>query len=322
MKKIVLIVSFVALLIADSRLEKLIVAGPAANVSHPLIVMIENGALDSVAKKVEFVLWKNPDELRALVATKSVDFVAVPSNVGAMLYNRGVDVQLVGVSIWGILEIVSRDASIKSVTDLKGKELVVPFKNDMPDLLLNALISRAGIAKNEITLKYLPTPIDAMQHLITRRADHVLLAEPATSMALRKTKSFPVSVIAPELHRAFGVENEWGKVFGVEAKIPQAGIAVVGDKDKALISHFWSEYTKAVKWYDENRELAGAMVAKKIPQLTSEAVADSVAHIKLQAVNAQDAKPALISLYNVLMSGDIKSVGGKLPADQFYFVGE
>ena len=36
------------------------------------------------------------------------------------------------------------------------------------------------------------TPIDAMQMLILRRADHALLAEPAISIALRKTGSFPV----------------------------------------------------------------------------------------------------------------------------------
>jgi len=67
-----------------------------------------------------------------------------------------------------------------------------------------------------------------MQLLITRRVNHALLAEPAVSMALRKTQSFPVSIIAPELHRSVDLQQEWGRLMASEARIPQAGIAALG----------------------------------------------------------------------------------------------
>lgn len=126
--KIVLIFIFVSVsLFAAPKMEKLIIAGPVATVSHPFFYMIENGALDDVAKKVEFRLWQNPDELRAILLKNEAHFVAIPTNVAANLHNRGVDLQLINVPVWGILDIITRNKDIKHIEDLKGKEIVVPF---------------------------------------------------------------------------------------------------------------------------------------------------------------------------------------------------
>ncbi|MFA7070675.1 MAG: ABC transporter substrate-binding protein, partial [Sulfurimonas sp.] len=230
MRKILFIFLTLALSLSGTqKLEKIVIAGPVATVSHPFFKMIEDKALSDVAEKVEFVLWKNPDELRAILLNNGASFVAIPTNVAANLYNKNIDIRLLNVPVWGILEILSRDKNAKSIDDFKGKEIVVPFRSDMPDILLQALIKKAGYdVKKDFKLNYVATPPDAMQMMIMRRADNVLLAEPATSMAMRKTGSFPVSLIAPEIFRSIKLEDEWGRVVGGEAKIPTAGVAVVG----------------------------------------------------------------------------------------------
>jgi NitT/TauT family transport system substrate-binding protein len=120
---------------SNGKLEKIIISGPMANVSHPIFRMMETGALDDIANNVVFKLWKNPDQLKAMIINKEVDFVAVPTNVAAILYNKKQPVKLLNVSVWGILEILSRDSSIKTLEDLKGKELVLPWRGDMPDIV-------------------------------------------------------------------------------------------------------------------------------------------------------------------------------------------
>ena len=60
----------------------------------------------------------------------------------------------------------------------------------------------------DVKLRYVATPMEAMQLLLMRRADNALLAEPAVSMGLRKSGSFPVSIIAPELHRGIDIQAE------------------------------------------------------------------------------------------------------------------
>jgi len=89
MKKLLLLLTLLLTLTqATEKMDKIIIAGPPANVSHPVFKMIEDGVLSEYADKVEFVMWKNPDQLRAMIINKEVDFVAVPTNVASILYNK------------------------------------------------------------------------------------------------------------------------------------------------------------------------------------------------------------------------------------------
>jgi len=303
-------------------IEKLVLSGPMASVSHPLIHMIETGALDDVAKKVEFKLWKSPDELRAYTLRGGANFIAVPTNVAANLYNKGVELKLLNVSVWGILNMLTRDKSKKTLKDFVGCEIAMPFRADMPDIVFEEIVKKQGLdPKKDFKLRYLSSPIDAMQMLILRRVDHALLAEPATSIALRKTGSYPLKLVAPDLYRGPDLQKEWGETFKVESKIPEVGIAVVGDmiKNKHLIQRFNEEYAKSLAWYKANPKEAGEMVVKVIPMLTAEGVADSIAYTQLDVVPAKEAQKALEFFYDILKSNNPKTIGGKLPDEGFYY---
>ncbi len=307
---------------ADEKVKKLVIAGPFATVSHPVLHMIKSGALKDVADEVEFRLWKNPDELRAMMIKGDVDFMALPTNTAAILYNKGVDLKLIDVSIWGILGMISRDKELKTLADYKGKEIVIPFRADMPDIVFKQLLKRQGLdPKKDFKLTYVASPIDAMQMLILRRADHVLLAEPAISIALRKTKSFPVSVIAPDLYRSTDLQEEWARVFKTNARIPEAGMAVTGQmmKNPKVIARFLEEYRKSLVWYKAYPEEAGKLVVQTLPMLEAEGVTDSITHVNIDSVTAVDARTELEFFFDVLKEDDPKSIGGKLPNDGFYY---
>ena len=136
LKNIVIIVSLILSLNAAEfqKQEKLILSGPMASVSHPLLHMIETNALSDIADKVEFIMWKNPDELRALTLRGRADYIAVPTNVAANLYNKGVDIKLLNVSVWGILGMITRDKEKKTLADFKGCDIAMP-----PDLTLQSI---------------------------------------------------------------------------------------------------------------------------------------------------------------------------------------
>jgi NitT/TauT family transport system substrate-binding protein len=308
-------------LFAADKLDKIVIAGPFASVSHPVLEMIERGALSDVASKVEFVLWKNPDELRAMILNQSVDFVAIPTNTAAILHNKGVDIELLNVSVWGILGMISRDNSLKSLQEYKGKTIALPFRADMPDLMFIRLLKEQGLdPKKDFKLHYVASPIDAMQMLIMRRVDHALLAEPAISMALRKTKSFPLSVIAPELYRSVDLQQEWAKVFSTSADVPQAGMAAIGEirKNSHAVKRFLEEYEKSLLVYKNNPKESAKIVVKTLDMLQEEALVDSVGHVNLQSVRALHAKEKLEFFYQILLEEEPKSIGGKLPDASFY----
>ena len=140
---------------AAERLPKLVLSGPPAAVSTPLIHMIDSGALKDIADTVEFQTWKDPDQLRVLALGGKADFIAMPSNVAANLYNRGVSLKLLNVSTWGVLWMVSRDKEAKSLADFKGKEIAMPFRADMPDIVFALLAEKQGLnVKQDFKLRY------------------------------------------------------------------------------------------------------------------------------------------------------------------------
>ncbi|WP_273063910.1 ABC transporter substrate-binding protein [Wolinella succinogenes] len=304
---------------AQERLEKLILSGPVASVSHPFLKMIEEGALEDVASKVEFRLWNNPDELRALVLQKEIDFIALPTNVAAILHHKNQEIELLNVSVWGILEIVSRDPSIRHLEDLKGKEILVPFRADMPDIILQALLQKAGLnPQKDVKLRYVSSPPDALQMLLLRRGDHVLLAEPATSMAMRKTGSFPLKLVAPELYRAINLQEEWGRLFHGEPLIPQAGIAAKKSLSPHLKKRVMEEYEKALEWYQSHPKEAGELIAQKITFFTPQAISDSIPHIRFRSTPIHEARESLERFFAILEEFDARLIGSKRPDDSFY----
>lgn len=305
----------------DERLPRLVLAGPFASVSNPLIRMVESEALADVAREVEFRVWKSPDQMRALSLRGDVDFIATPTNVAANLYNRGAEIRLLNVSVWGLLWMVSRDPTLQRISDFKGKEIAMPFRGDMPHILFNELAQVSGLnSEQDFTLRYVASPLDAMQLLILRQVDHALLAEPAVSMALIKTKSFPISVVAPDLYRSVDLQKEWGRLFGRQARIPQAGMALLNtDLDGPVVDRFVEEYAKAAKWCRENPEQAGELVAQEIEMLTPEAVVSAMSVSPIEAVEASVARPELEELFQVLLEQSPGLIGGKLPDDEFYY---
>lgn len=301
--------------------QRLLLAGPLSAVSNPLIHMVESGALADLAERVEFVSWRDPDQLRLMALNGQADVLAMPVNVAANLYNRGAPVALLNVSTWGLLWMVSREPGLTRIEDFRGKEIAMPFRGDMPDVLFGLLAERAGLnPRQDLTLRYVANPMDALQLLLMRRVDHALLAEPAVSMALRKSGSFPLSLVAPELYRSLDIQQAWGLSFQRAPRIAQAGIALVGAarEDAVLAARVASAYADSLAWCQANAETCGQLVVKHLPALLPEAVSDAMAVSQMQAMAAPDARPEVEFLFEQLQARNPALIGGKLPDDGFY----
>ncbi len=303
-------------------LDKLTISGPMAVVTYPLLAMVENGKFAQIAKEVEVKIWQNPDQLRALIVGNTADLIAVPTNVAAMFYNKGIDVKLLNVSVWGILHMVSREKHLKTLADFKGKEIAMPFKGDMPDIVFSELARQQGLdPKKDFMIRYVSNPMDAVQLLVLRRVDHALLAEPAVSMVLYKTKNHTLlKLIAPDLYRSVDLQQEWGKLFTTAPEIPQAGIAALPSlRDKPeLLTIFQEEYRQAITWCKEHPAETGKIVVKYIKGLKPVPVANAVGNTLLKFKTTAQSKQELEHFFSVLAASNPKKIGGKLPDDSFY----
>jgi NitT/TauT family transport system substrate-binding protein len=311
-----LFLSFSVDAFAKDKLDKLVLAGPIAPVTYPLIYMVEKNRLQDVAEITELKIWNDPGQLRAMIAGRQADFLAVPTNVAANFYNRGVDLKLINVSIWGILWVVSRDANISNLLDIKGQEVVMPFKGDMPDLVFRNLALKQGLDPDrDFKIRYVDTPMDAAQQLIMKRADHAVLTEPLVSTVLLKSKESGAG-----LHRSINLQKVWGDAYKTKAKIPQAGIAVMANikSNPKILEIFQREYAAAIQWIRLHPEEMGKLVQKYIRGLKPEPVVEALRHVPLKFVTAQEARTSLERFFGALKEGNPASIGGKLPEGNFY----
>ena len=298
--------------------QTLTLAGPAAVVSYPLMVMVEQQKFAASSVEFSFVRWKNPDQLRAMVIGKQVDFAAMPSNLAAIFYNKGHHLTLMNISIWNIMDIVSRGKPISSLDDLIGQEIVVPFKNDMPNIVLQQLLTALLADKaKQIKIRTSHNLADAAQLLLAGKVKHALLIEPLSSIVLYQNAKNGKATLT----RAINISEQWQKTFPKSPKLPQAGIIAntTVNTDKVLISKVNNAYKDAAIWCVDNASACADIVKKHLPKMPKPALMSAIKSTGLNPINSSLAKKDLQGFYQLLADNDAKRIGGNQPSNNFYF---
>lgn len=287
-------------------------AGPSVIQAH----LAETGVLGDLVDELGFEVYRNPDILRAGFVSGRWELAVTPSYVAANLHNKGIPVRLMNIMTSGLLYLVSTDPQITSVPDLAGKSVVMPFKADMPDLVLQYIAAESGMKANrDYQLNYVANPFQALQLLLSGRADHAVLPEPvATAARLRGLKS------SRQLHRAINLQQAWGEVTGGEAAIPQAGMVVSETLLQALpelpkrLNQALSESTA---WVVNNPASAGrlgeAYLGMKAP-----VIEQSIPFSNFRLTPAAEGREQLQRFFGILARVSPAIIGGRLPADDFY----
>lgn len=309
--------SLVQSLHAQQRYPELVISGPGTLVSYPFFRMIETKALAEHADKVSFQHWQTPDQMRAMVINGQVHVSAVPSNVAAMFYNRGQQVSLTNVSVWGLLWLVSADKGLKTIKDYQNKKLMIPFRNDMPDLMFRSLTSTMGLsADKHFDLLYAASGMNAMQLLLAGKVDHALLPEPAVSILLLRNKQQGKR----PLYRSISLSQSWAELFPKKPVIPQAGVMTTSllQTDPAVRQAISQAYTDAAIWCQSNVEDCARLANKYLPQIPVNGAVEALKHSPLNSHTALEARSDLEAFFAKIAELDSRKIGGKLPAEGFY----
>jgi NitT/TauT family transport system substrate-binding protein len=304
---------------ASGKLANITLVGTIGPMAIPLAYIQENNLLASVAEKTTFTLWENPDQLRAIISGGQGDFVSLPANGAATFYNKGTKLALLDNTIWNILYVVSADASIKTVADLKGKEVVVPYQGAIPDAQFRFICSKQGVDPDkDLTIYYAPSPVQASQLLLSGQKSIALLSEPSATTVIQKGQSQGMT-----FYRNLNIADQWDIATGGKGRTPVAGTIALGaikDNPEA-VSVFEQQYAAAVEWMLKNPDAAGQLGAKVLAAqgFTAPAITESIKYTVWQYTPARDAKADLVAFFTQLMQFDPNYVGGKLPDAAFYY---
>jgi len=299
-------------------LELLAITGPQS----PATVLLARLAMDErvkkTAKAVTFATVKNPDQLRAAIAAKEAQVAAVPTNVAATLYRRGVPLQLINVTVWGTLYVMTADDNIKTWADLKGRNVVVPLKGDIPDLVFRYLAGKNGLdLEKDVKPSYIGTTPEAMQLLLAGKADAVVLAEPVNTAAEIQGQAKGIKVRA-----ALDLQAEWGKATGRPARFPQVGTVALTavTKDHPEVAAAINDGLKAaVDWARANPAEAGTLGEQTLADLKSPVIQKSLSRTPMEVVPAAAAREELEFFFARLKELSPEIIGGDLPDAAFYY---
>ncbi|MDD4776442.1 MAG: ABC transporter substrate-binding protein [Syntrophomonas sp.] len=288
-----------------------VLRGPTALGMVKMLDSPPNLGIDTTA---EYVIEQSPDTLSAKLLTGEIAVAAIPTNLAAKLFNKGVNYQLAAMNTWGVLYVVTNDESVKSWPDLKGQQIDNSGQGAATDVVLRYLLAKNGIDPNkDVIIKYVPTPAEQAQLAIAGRSKITVLPEPWVSTVLRDNKDLKI---------ALDMQQEWTRIHGADVPFAQTCLVVNADfavKHPAVVGKFLDEYAASIAWVNQNPAAAGEMIKKQDIGIPAEVAASAIPRCNLRYMDAVDAKPAIEKYLQVLLDFSPDSIGGKLPDAQFYY---
>ena len=265
--------------------------------------------------RYHFTMPGSNDEVVAAISNGSADIACVATNLAATLYNKtNAGVICLAVNTLGVLHLLTNGESFDHITDLKGKTIYLPGQGANPEYILRYVLSGNEIDPDrDVTLCF----VGEGSELLTvwqNEPDAVIMApQPvATSILMQYENAAEV----------FDMTDEWNKVSGGDSTL-MMGCVIVRKE-------FCAQYPKTVesfmKDYAASIELAQTDVAgtaalcEQYGLIPKAALAEkAIPACGVTYMDGMQMKEQLTGYLQVMFDANPKSIGGKLPGDDFYY---
>lgn len=278
---------------------------------------------ESTRNTYDYTIASAPDEITSKLLTGAYDIAALPTNVAATLYNGSEGkVKLLALNTLGVLYVLEKGDTIKTVQDLKGKKIYVSGQGATPEYLLDYLLAQNGIDPDrdvDIDFTY-STHADLVAFAATGAADVVLLPEPTVTALLAQNA---------EMRVALDLNDVWkDTVAGTEQQdsVVSMGCVVVrtefAEKNPQAVANFLADYEDSVKKVNADAQAAAGKI-ESLGIVAKAAVAlKALPRCSIVFIAGQDMVDQIGPFYQVLFDANPKSVGGKLPDSNFFYVAD
>ncbi len=254
-----------------------------------------------------------PDVVTSNFISGSVDVAAVPINLASVLYNKlEGDVVMLGVTTLGVLYIVENGNEIQSIADLAGRTLNATGQGSTPEYVINYLLDANGLA-DSVTVEYTAEHSELGSLLAAGEVSIGMLPEPNVTATLAKNESLRV---------ALNLTEEWNKVCDTElvqgCLIARRSFV---EEHSGLIDKFVSDYAAATALVQTEPEVAASLIVANGILANETLAANAIPRCNIVFYTGVDMKDAASEMFNVLFNANPKSIGGALPADDMYYMG-
>lgn len=290
-----------------------VLKGPTGIGACQLLSLNEEG---KTRNKYSVTLLSEATDMIAQIAAGQLDIAAIPTNAAASLYNKtNGAVRLAALNTAGVLYVLENGDSIKSVADLKGKTIYAVGQGSNPEYVLRFILSQNGIDPDKDAELVFMDSAELTTRAATGEIGVCMLPVPAVTTVLMKNKS---------MRTALDLSKEWDSL-NTSGILTMGCIVVRSDFAKnhpIEVMAFLDEYGSSINFTKQNPSQAAQLCAK-FSIVPSAAVAEkAIPDCNLIYICGDDVRPAIEGYLKVLYDFNPKSIGGKMPGDDFYSLGD
>ncbi len=279
--------------------------------------MSEADAGNLTDNNYSFSIVASADEVTPKLAQGEVDIAAVPANLASVLYNNTEgSVEVLAINTLGVIYIVESGDTVTSVEDLRGKTIYASGKGSTPEYALNYILSENGIdPASDVTIEWKSEHAECLSALMAEENAIAMLPQPFVTTA--QTKSDAIRV-------ALDLTEEWDKLQeGSEAPSTLITGVVVArrefvEQNPEAIAAFMEHYKSSVDFVNSNVDEAAQLVGQ-YDIVTAEVAQKAIPECNITFIEGSEMKDNLSGYLAVLLEQNPQSVGGALPADDFYY---
>lgn len=283
--------------------------------SMGLVKLMKDTEDGLAANNYTFTMETAADALLPMMLQGKLDIALVPANVASVLYQKTEGgISVIDINTLGVLYMVSADSSLSNVGDLKGKTIYLTGKGTTPDYVLHYILAQNGLTEEDVTLEYKSEATEVAAVLANEPESIGLLPQPFVTAACMQNESLQV---------IFDMTQEWRAVQGESGSELVTGVTIVRNEflqeNKAAVDKFLEEHMASADYANTNVEEAAELVAAQGIIEKAPIAQKAIPECNLTYMEGEQMEAALSGYLQVLFEQAPESVGGSLPAEEFYY---
>ena len=255
------------------------------------------------------------DEVVAAISNGDADIAAVATNLAATLYNKtSGGVTVLAVNTLGVLSLLGNGQEVATVADLAGKTIYAPGQGANPEYILRYVLTGNGLDPDkDVTIQFVGEGSELLTVWQTDPEAIIMAPQPvATSILMQNENAVTL----------FNMTDEWDKVSGGDSTLMMGCVIVRNEflqENPGAVALFLQEYAASIEKAQSDVEGTAALCEQYglIPKAALAKAA--IPSCGLTLVTGAEMKSALSGYLQVMFDADLKSVGGAMPGDDFYY---
>lgn len=269
------------------------------------------------AQSYSFSVETDAANITAALINGSADIAALPTNAAAAVYNKtGGAVQALALNTRGVLYLVTDGSvDVTELASLRGMTVYAPAQN--PSFILQYLCQANGLTVGEDIFidNSFAQPADLNAALCSGEVSVAVLPEPMVTIACMTNEALSV---------ALDLTVEWDKVAPAGSLVQ--GCVVVrrefAETRPEAVKLFLEEYRASIDALEADVQGSAEKIEHTGVFAKAAIAAKAIPNCNLCFIIGGDMSAALADFYEIMFAVAPESIGGAIPGEDFYYIGE